>query len=415
MVGDICEEIQDGLHGVRHYVQEGIPLLGVGNVTEEGLDLREVNQITPEEHVRLSRSQVSRGDVLVTITGRLGTAMVYASDEEANLSAHVARIRVKPDHNAGYLAAYFNSSIGRHFISLNEIGSTHPHINVNRLKDVTLVIPPRPIQDAIADKMDAAYQRKRELEVEAKALLESIDGYVVGELGIELPEMKKERHFIQWARAIQTRRLDPEYYHPERMAVITALSRSSYPLRPLKEVVQFCKKSITARQEAPSASYVGMEHVESNTGKLTTDDLPHGRDIDSQALVFKAEDVLFPRLRPYLNKAHLARFDGLCSTEFLVLRTREDCHSAYLKEFLLTSVVVNQTKHMMTGNTLPRLQVSDIHSLQIPIPPLQIQRRIAAEVQARREQAQAMKEEAEQVLAEAKAKVERMILGEGET
>ena len=48
VIGDMLAVVQDGLHGVRHYVPEGVPLLGVGNVTEDGIDLTEVNRIAVE-------------------------------------------------------------------------------------------------------------------------------------------------------------------------------------------------------------------------------------------------------------------------------------------------------------------------------------------------------------------------------
>jgi type I restriction enzyme S subunit len=416
MVGDICEEIQDGLHGVRHYVQEGIPLLGVGNVTEEGLDLREINRITPEEHVRLSRSQVSRGDVLVTITGRLGTAMVYASDEEANLSAHVARIRVKPDHNAGYLAAYFNSSIGRHFISLNEIGSTHPHINVNRLKDVTLVIPPRPIQDAIADKMDAAYQRKRELEAEAEALLESIDGYVLGELGREWgkppdqgkPVGHEAVWFGTWRRDV--RRLDPKRYRYQR---------EGPPPKSMRRLGDL----LARRLEKVDRSKYAFEDLQLVSlhfdGSMSERDVKAWRkDIKGTLWFAYPGDLVYSKIDARNGAIGLVP-DELgriaVTSEFPVYQVKEGISAEYLKIVLRTPQFTGLLQAMAAGHSgRKRIQPRELEDVLIPAPLLNQQRKIAAEVQARREQAQALKEEAERVVVEAKAEVERMILGEGE-
>src|SRR5437660_2362972 len=45
-IGEMLATVQDGLHGVRRYVPEGVPLLGVGNINEDGIDLTEVNRIT---------------------------------------------------------------------------------------------------------------------------------------------------------------------------------------------------------------------------------------------------------------------------------------------------------------------------------------------------------------------------------
>jgi hypothetical protein len=76
--------------------------------------------------------------------------------------------------------------------------------------------------------------------------------------------------------------------------------------------------------------------------------------------------VLFARLRPYLNKAWRAERDGACSAEFRVIRIKEDVPALllnYLAAVLRSSVVVAQTKHMMTGNTHPRLANEDVVNL----------------------------------------------------
>ena len=61
-----------------------------------------------------------------------------------------------------------------------------------------------------------------------------------------------------------------------------------------------------------------------------------------------------------------------------------------------------------------RVQPGELEDVLIRVPLLDQQRKTAAEVQARREQAQALRGEAEQVLAEARVEVERMMLGEAE-
>jgi type I restriction enzyme, S subunit len=177
--GDLTLEIADGLHGVRHYVDDGVVMLAVGNVTEYELDLTDKKMVTDVEHQRLRRSQAQRGDLLITITGRLGTALLYNSNEPANLSAHVARARVNADlANSEYIATYFNSSLGKQQVEEYSIGSLYPHINVNRLEDVRVILPPRPIQDRIAQVMQEAYTARRRMLSESEDLLQHIESYV---------------------------------------------------------------------------------------------------------------------------------------------------------------------------------------------------------------------------------------------
>lgn len=157
------------------------------------------------------------------------------------------------------------------------------------------------------------------------------------------------------------KRWDPNTYHLERRNIIEALKKSGHQLEALKFVSTF-KKSIV--KEIPSNTpYLGLENIESNTGSyIPTSD----KESISSAIEFKKGQVLFPKLRPYLNKVYFAEFDGVCSTEFHVLDSKK-VSNEFLANFLRTNLVVNQTKYLMSGNTLPRLQTEDIESLLIPI------------------------------------------------
>jgi len=156
-------------------------------------------------------------------------------------------------------------------------------------------------------------------------------------------------------------RLDPSQYHFERREAMSSLKMSNRKLMSLKHVASF-SKSVTSDNK-DNLPYVGLENIESNTGiYLKTNE----REKFGSALKFSSGQVLFPKLRPYLNKVYFAEFDGLCSTEFHLLDSQIVLNK-YLAIFLRSNLVVSQTKHLMTGNTLPRLQTEDIQNLLIPI------------------------------------------------
>ncbi|HKI33401.1 MAG TPA: hypothetical protein VKA46_16220 [Gemmataceae bacterium] len=68
--------------------------------------------------------------------------------------------------------------------------------------------------------------------------------------------------------------------------------------------------------ESPNARYLSLEHIEPHTGRII--DHGHGSDVKSTKTVFRTGDVLYGKLRPYLNKVTVAEFDGICSTDILV-------------------------------------------------------------------------------------------------
>ena len=171
-------------------------------------------------------------------------------------------------------------------------------------------------------------------------------------------------------------RLDPSAYRLLRMTTINTIKSSKYQWINLKDVVEFRKEIVSDSSELP---YVGLENIKSNIGFY----VPSTEEKESfnSALKFEVGDVLFPKLRPYLNKVHLAQFNGVCSTEFYVLKGK-DLNNLYLFTFLSSKFVVNQTTCLMTGNTLPRLQTQDVQKLPILLPPPEIQNDIAKIMQS---------------------------------
>lgn len=96
--------------------------------------------------------------------------------------------------------------------------------------------------------------------------------------------------------------------------------------------------------------YVGMENVQSGNGKYleTEETKPEGISTS-----FKKGDVLFGKLRPYLAKSWLAEFSGICSSEFLVLRSNK-VSPRFLNYFTLTEEFINQIDSSTYGSKMPR-------------------------------------------------------------
>ena len=162
-------------------------------------------------------------------------------------------------------------------------------------------------------------------------------------------------------------RLDPIATQPIVQLLRDKFRNSPFPVKALHWLVDF-KKSITKDINAGDV-YVGLENIDGTTG----DYVPTvAKESIGSAAIFERGDILFPKLRPYLNKTYEAEFDGLCSTEFHVLRAH-GASAAYITAVLRSDVAVRLMSFLMTGNTLPRLQTADIEQMEIPLPPTHIQ------------------------------------------
>lgn len=128
--------------------------------------------------------------------------------------------------------------------------------------------------------------------------------------------------------------------------------------------------------------YVGLENMESGTGRLITsasgpeDDPFMTVGGESLSAVFQAGDILFGKLRPYLAKAWIASFDGRCSTELLPLKP-EKLNARYGLYVMLSREFIDAVDGSTFGSKMPRADWTFIGNVPIPFPPPSTQEGIA--------------------------------------
>jgi type I restriction enzyme S subunit len=184
----------------------------------------------------------------------------------------------------------------------------------------------------------------------------------------------------------------------------------------LGRVVRLVNERVTPSEDflGKDVNYIGLANIAPHTGELAGFSPVKGESILSSSVSYKLGDILFGRMRPYLNKVWVAEFDGICSGEALVLRPdRSRVNTAFLHALLLSRITLNHVIPRQSGTSLPRVVAYDVLGTTLPIPSdMEQQVRIGAEALRRRTEAKQLRAEAEALIAEAKARVDRMILGE---
>ena len=121
--------------------------------------------------------------------------------------------------------------------------------------------------------------------------------------------------------------------------------------------------------------YVGLEHIESWTGRLLLDNQPES--VDSTVASFSAGDVLFGKLRPYLAKSACPDFGGVATSEILALHPLSDCLQRYVMYCLLGEPHIRWINVFAYGAKMPRVSPDQVAVSFMPLPPLDEQRAIA--------------------------------------
>jgi type I restriction enzyme S subunit len=135
--------------------------------------------------------------------------------------------------------------------------------------------------------------------------------------------------------------------------------------------------STTKLDEKPlNAPYIGLENIESKTGRLLLD--TPIENVDSAVGVFEKGNVLFGKLRPYLAKVACVEFPGVCTTELLVLQPAAFVSAKFLYYRLLSDDFIQLVNSMTYGTKMPRASGEQIGNLPIQLPSILEQRTIVA-------------------------------------
>ena len=385
--------------------------LRLSEITDfERIDYSAFKCIDEELFGILKRYEIHDNQIVFSIAGTIGKVFVLKdvpSDKRIILTENCAMIQPKNDSILPeYVSILLNCSIVQKQIGQNRIQTTIPKIGLDRIAKLKIpAIPSVSLQNKIINIYSQAQQARLEKRQEAKRLLESIDDYLLEALKIE---KKQNDGFVTEpiARNISSMlggRLDPQQFHPERIETIQNIKKGKWCR--LKDV-RYDVKSVS--NKIPSeATYIGMENIDSCTGDYMES---KEKETVASAAKFKEGDILFPKLRPYLNKVHRAQFDGYCSTEFHVFEAH-DILPDFLTVVLRSSLTLAQTKHLMTGNTLPRLQTNDVEDLILPNPEISKQEEIVKHIYGLKDKAKQLQKEGDALLEEAKQKIEKMIIG----
>ncbi len=131
-------------------------------------------------------------------------------------------------------------------------------------------------------------------------------------------------------------------------------------------------------QTFPDLPFVGMEDVEANTMRILG--TSPAVEMKSSAESFSPGDVLYGRLRPYLNKVFRPDFEGLCSSEFIPFRKSKFIESKYIQYFLNSSDFVAFASSLNAGDR-PRVDFSQLAPYRFPLSPLEEQKRIVSKIE----------------------------------
>jgi type I restriction enzyme S subunit len=123
-------------------------------------------------------------------------------------------------------------------------------------------------------------------------------------------------------------------------------------------------------------TYIGLEHIEQETLRLNS--VGVSSDVTSNKFKFQPNDVLFGKLRPYFRKVVKPQFEGICSTDIWVFRSKKGFDQDFLFYFLANKEFVDTANSGESGSRMPRADWNYLKVTNWNVPPLSEQTTIAS-------------------------------------
>ena len=382
---------------------------------------------TDDKKVRISRI----GDLLFT---RIGVNVGDVSFNDIGsfaISDNIILARTNNYNFSKFCAIFLATKLGASFIRREKRDTARAIISYENIKKILIPDLSLSVQSMIISKMDAAYAAKKEKETEAQRLLDSIDDYLLQELGIELPEEGgntiQERMFFRKFSEVSGERFDPFFSTPFLVKLDNLFKRkASGSLR--KYALSHAGGATPAKSDSDihyttkdnGIPFVRVQNL-STTGQLNLENIVYITKETHNGLLKRSrvyEGDLLVKItgvgRMAVASVAPPGFEGNINQHIVVIKTGSAEISKQLASFLNLNCIEKIASKRATGGTRPALDYPALFSIPIVLPPPEKKQGIADHIQTIRNKAKQLYSQATTDLEQAKQEVEAMILSEAD-
>jgi len=403
----------------KDFYENEFPYIEISEIDTTSGKIRDIIYYEKDKAPSRAKMIVRENDIIVSTTRpHRGAISLIDKDKDKFIAStgfailRESKIKIKRK----YLFFFLRTQLALKQMLQRSSGGNYPAITSRELRKIIIPIPSFSVQNKIIQIMDNAYSSKKQKEQEAKQLLNSIDDYVLTELGMDFPEVEEKKTFAVLSDVINKSRINPYYYLPKFSKLNESLKKGNYEIVKLNEIVSISDKIINPQEKPEDIFiYVDLASINSKTGQIEKPKKITGKDAPSRArMLIREGDLLISSLSGSIDSIAIVpeELDNqVASTGFFVINKSRKLNNIYLFAVLRTKLFQELLIKEASGAIMSAIPKVKFESFKIPIPPLPEQQKIANEVKVMVETAERLKKEAKKELEEAKKKVEEIILG----
>ena len=348
-----------GRIGFRGYNQtdlvnegEGAITLSPSNMQNGILNYDKCSYLSWKKYYESPEIMIYNDDVLFVKTGSTYGKISYVADlpMEATINPQIVVFKNIKGNNK-YLYYLLSNDIVQMQVSLTVGGSTIPTLSQESILNYIVPLAPKVEQTAIATYLDthcAKIDNLISIQQKRIALLQELKQSVITHAvtkGLN-PNVEMKQSGVEWIGDV------PKHW----------------------EYCRFKDFMLLQTTASNSNNKIGLENIESRSGRFVYT----GSEFDGNGIAFSNQDIIYGKLRPYLQKVWLATFDGNAVGDFFVFRMKSNSCPSFVKYLMLSDGYTKETDGSTIGAKMPRVSSDFILTMHYCLPPITEQAAIAS-------------------------------------
>lgn len=296
-------------------------------------------------------------------------------------------------------------------------------------ESLTIPYPEKPVREKIVNILDSAYQKKQVLEQEAERLAKNNYKLLLEKLSLNFVLPKQQKAFVVSIDDVVENRIDPMFYSNVKNYIIQTISNSKNTVKPLSELIVDSSAGYWGNDETKKKE----NEIEINVVRNTNFDNKINLNLEDVAIRYvepsKIEsrklnrgDLLIEKSggSPAQPVGRVCLWDKDIAEDYIfsnflqkITIDTEQCLPEYIFVYLRALYNIGLMEYFQNQTTgIKNLIWEEFIGSPIVLPELSVQRELAEFVLERNNEIIRLEEKADKTLAQAKAQVEEIILGE---
>lgn len=335
----------------------GVPLISVREVGRGKIRIDDRTPLVPSGVIkRLPEYLLKEGDIVFGRKGAVDRSAIVGADQDGFfLGSDGIRLRIDEGLHPPFYAIQFQTRGIQNWLLQNATGTTMASLNQEVLRRVPVVSPPVDEQKAIAAAL-----------ADVDQLIDSLEVLIAKKRDIRRGAMRQlltgRTRLPGFGRAVEDASSIP----------------SEWEMRPLFEALKPASGQVDPRN-APyrDMPLIAPDHIEEGSGKLLEIRTAADQGARSGKYVFRSGTVVYSKIRPYLRKAALLDFDGLCSADMYPLVARQNVSATFMLSVLLDDCFTDFATAVSMRSGIPKINRVEMAAFSFACPPFKEQDAIA--------------------------------------